>query len=542
MAGAPKRTLKWVTENRKKARENQKYWKRVRGLLRFLFSRTTFLVAFLLVQLAVLFAGFKWLGDYLFYVYGGYGILTVIVVVNIINRPMNSNMKLSWIVPILATPVFGALFYLYVRADLLTKELKNRLTNLHRESLPYRKEDKESREKLALADVQTARLAEYLKKHGDFSVYENTQVEYFSLGEHKWGRLLEELKKAEKFIFLEYFIVGKGKMWDAVLEILKEKAANGVEVRVMYDGTNAIANVPFSYPRELNEFGIKCRVFSELRPFLSTVQNNRDHRKIVVIDGHTGFTGGINLADEYINQRVRFGHWKDTAIMLKGEAVQSLTLMFLEMWNVEESKMERWGKYCPYYPENKMGASVEESGYVIPYCDSPLDHEQVGELVYLDILNTAKNYVHIMTPYLILDDETIMALSFAAKRGVETIIMMPHVPDKEFAYLLARTYYPELLSAGVQIFEYTPGFIHAKSFVSDDIKAVVGTINLDYRSLYLHFECAAFLYGCPAVADVEADFQETLKKCQRITLEDCKRYPTRKRILGKLLRLVAPLM
>ncbi len=542
MTGTPIKTFEKVAESRQKARENRKYWKRIRGPLRVLFSRTAFLVMFLLIQLAVLFAGFKWLGDYLVYAYGGYSILTILVVVHIINRPMNSNMKLSWVVPILATPIFGALFYLYVRADLLTRELNTRLVSQHRESLPYRKEDRETKERLAAADQQAARLADYLKKHGDFSLYENTQVEYFSLGEHKWERLLSELKKAEKFIFLEYFIVGRGKMWDAVLEILKEKVAQGVEVRVMYDGTNAIANVPFSYPKELEEFGIKCKVFSELRPFLSTVQNNRDHRKIVVIDGHTGFTGGINLADEYINQRMRFGHWKDTAIMLKGEAVQSLTLMFLEMWNVEERNREKWGKYCPYYPENTVDTQIKADGYVIPYCDSPLDQERVGELVYLDILNTARHYVHIMTPYLILDDETIQALCFAAKRGIETIIIMPHIPDKEFAYLLARTYYPELLEAGVQIYEYTPGFIHAKSFVSDDMKAVVGTINLDYRSFYLHFECAAYLYDCPAVIDVEKDFQSTLEKCQKITREDCRKYPARKRIVGKLLRLVAPLM
>jgi len=520
-----------------------KYQKRIRGPLKFIFSRTTFLVAFLLIQLAFLFAGFKWLGDYLVYVYGGYSLLTIAVVVHIVNRPMNPNMKLSWIIPILATPIFGALFYLYVRADFLTKELRIRINSLHRESLPYRKEDRETCERLKREDEQAARLAAYLRRHGDFAVYENTRVEYFPLGEKKWNSLLAELKHAKKFIFLEYFIVGKGEMWDSVLEILKEKAAQGVEIRVMYDGTNTIANLPFSYPKELEEYGIRCKIFSPLRPFLSTVQNNRDHRKILVIDGHTGFTGGINLADEYINHRVRFGHWKDTAVMLKGEAVQSLTLMFLEMWNVDEPRREKWGKYCPYYPDNRLPEKeTEKLGYVIPYCDSPLDNERIGELVYLDILNTAKNYVHIMTPYLILDDETIQALSYAAKRGIETVIIMPHIPDKEFAYLLARTYYPELLEAGVQIYEYTPGFIHAKSFVSDDEKAVVGTINLDYRSLYLHFECAAYLYRCPVVADVEADFQSTLEKCQRITIEDCKRYPARKRIVGKLLRLVAPLM
>jgi cardiolipin synthase len=267
-------------------------------------------------------------------------------------------------------------------------------------------------------------------------------------------------------------------MWDSILELLAGKAAEGVEVRVMYDGTCAITSLPFSYPKKLEAMGIRCKMFSPVRPMLSTVQNNRDHRKILVIDGKVGFTGGINLADEYVNRRERFGHWKDTAVMLRGEAVQSLTLMFLEMWNLDEKTPENWVKYCSF-----REAPAAAGGYVIPYCDSPLDNEMVGEFVYLDILNTAKRYVHMMTPYLILDNETITALCYAAKRGVETIIIMPHIPDKWYAYLLARTYYEELIRAGVQIYEYTPGFIHAKQFTSDDEKAVVGTINLDYRSL-----------------------------------------------------------
>lgn len=292
---------------------------------------------------------------------------------------------------------------------------------------------------------------------------------------------------------------------------------------------------------QLEELGIRCKMFSPVRPALSSYQNNRDHRKIVVIDGHTAFTGGVNLADEYINRKVRFGHWKDTAIMLKGDGVKNFLMMFLQMWNITERKPDDYGSYL-IGPDWKIPAGLNTDGFVIPYSDSPLDEETVGQHVYLDILNEARYYVHIMTPYLILDSDMITALTFAAKRGIEIIIIMPHIPDKMYAYVLARSYYEELLLAGVRIFEYVPGFIHAKVFTSDDTKAVVGSINLDYRSLHLHFECAAYLFKNQAVQQAEQDFMDTLKLCQEITVEDCRNYPLPKRIVGQVLRLFAPLM
>ena len=282
-------------------------------------------------------------------------------------------------------------------------------------------------------------------------------------------------------------------------------------------------------------------MFSPIRPTLSTYQNNRDHRKIAVIDGHTAFTGGVNLADEYINQKTRFGHWKDTAIMLKGDAVLSFTMMFLQMWNITERTPEAYSRYLTP-ADYQLSEGLDSNGFVLPYGDSPMDREQVGEQVYMDILNQAKSYVHIMTPYLILDDEMENALCYAAKRGIDVKIIMPHIPDKKYAYMLARTYYPELIQAGVKIYEYTPGFVHAKVFVSDNEKAVVGTINLDFRSLYLHFECAAYIYDHPVVLDVEKDYQETLENCMLITMENCKNYSWSGKKLGRLMRLVAPLM
>ena len=376
---------------------------------------------------------------------------------------------------------------------------------------------------------------------GGFPVYENYTAEYFPSGEQKFERLKEELEKARKFIFMEYFIVEHGVMWDTILEILERKAKEGVEVRFMYDGMCSIALLPYHYPKILEAKGIHCHAFAPIKPALSTYQNNRDHRKIVVIDGHTAFTGGVNLADEYINVKERFGYWKDVAVMIKGEAVKNFTIMFLQMWNIWEKTPLDYEKYLSHdLPQQIEGRRSE--GFVLPYGDSPLDHEPVGKMVYLDILNTAKKYVHIMTPYLILDDETINALRYAAKRGVDVKIIMPDIPDKKYAFLLAHTYYLELMDAGVQIYQFRPGFVHAKVFTSDDTKAVVGSINLDFRSLYHHFECAAFMYKNQVVGDIENDFQSTLEKCRRIGREEILHAPLWEKLAGTILKLIAPMM
>ena len=376
-----------------------------------------------------------------------------------------------------------------------------------------------------------------MSNYGGYPIYKNTRVTYFPQGEDKFAELLIQLDKAEKFIFMEYFIIEEGEMWGAVLEILKKKAAEGVEVRVMYDGMCSVVLLPYGYPKQLEKFGIKCKMFAPVIPVLTTSQNNRDHRKIVSIDGKVAFTGGVNLSDEYINRKVLYGHWKDTAVMLEGDAAKSMTMMFLQMWNITEKTEDIYADYIPDIPE-----IPDADGYVMPYADSPLDGMNVGEQVYLDILNTAERYVHIMTPYLILDNEMITALTHAAMRGIDVKLILPHIPDKKYAYMLARSHYKELIEGGVKIFEYEPGFVHAKVFVSDDRKAVVGSINLDFRSLYLHFECAAFMYKCSEIAAIEGDYRKTLKKCIRIDMENIRKYPIGKKLLGSCLRLIAPLM
>ena len=326
-------------------------------------------------------------------------------------------------------------------------------------------------------------------------------------------------------------------MWGRVLEILADKAAAGVDVRIMYDGACEFALLPHDYPGRLNALGIKCKMFAPLSPFISTHYNYRDHRKILVIDGHTAFNGGVNLADEYINEITRFGHWKDTAVMLKGEAVRSFTLMFLQMWGIDEREIDPSGFLSyPAFPRE------EAKGYVIPYGDCPLDNDKLGERVYMDILNRSLRYVHIMTPYLILDGEMETALKFAAERGVEVTLILPGIPDKKIPYALAKTHYASLLESGVKIYEYTPGFVHAKVFVSDSREAVVGTINLDYRSLYHHFECATYMYGTDCIAKIEEDFQDTLARCRQVTMDTVRREKWPVKLTGLLMKAIAPLM
>ncbi|MSS63441.1 cardiolipin synthase [Velocimicrobium porci] len=519
---------------------NGKIEKGKKGLFQLIYGRTLIVILMILMQVGLLIAFYQFLQGYVIYVYGASIALAAVVLLHIINDETNPTYKMVWIIPILVVPLFGVLLYLYTHLQIEIRLLTKRHAGLIKETRIFLEQEKEVLEDLEKEDTHVASTAKYLCEYGGYPAYINSRVKYFPLGEDKFEEMKIQLKKAKHFIFMEYFIIQEGYMWNSVLEILEEKVKEGVEVRVMYDGMCCMVLLPYHYPDELKKKGIKCKMFSPIVPALSTYQNNRDHRKILVIDGFTAFTGGVNLADEYINKKERFGHWKDTAVMIQGDAVKSFTLMFLQMWNITEKQPENYMQYV-HWCEKRKG-EVLEDGYVIPYADSPLDKENVGEQVYFDIIHQACSYVHIMTPYLILDNEMMVALTHAAKRGVDTVIIMPHIPDKVYAFWLAKTYYKELLEAGVKIYEYTPGFVHAKVFVSDDEKAVVGSINLDFRSLYLHFECASYFYKNSEIFQMERDFQNTLKKCQEITLEDCKKQPALQRICGSVLRLIAPLM
>lgn len=508
-----------------------------KGILHAVFSRFGLILLLLMIQVLILFGIFQWFEEFLPHIFGGTVVFSVVMVICLLNSSINPTAKITWLIVIMLLPVFGVLLFAYTQSEIghrALKERMNRIISSTKESIP---QDQDVFRKFSEENRGAASLARYMHRSGCHPVYDKTAVTYFPLGENKFEEMLRQLEAAEHFIFMEYFIVDEGVMWGRILEILARKAAQGVEVRVMYDGFCEFALLPHDYPKRLRALGIKCKMFSPVTPFVSTHYNYRDHRKILVIDGHTAFNGGVNLADEYINQKVKFGHWKDTAVMLKGEAVRSFTLMFLQMWGVDERK-EEYGHFLSYPVTPAEG----ERGYVIPYGDCPLDNDKLGELVYMDILNRAVKYVHIMTPYLILDGELETALKFAAERGVEVALLLPGIPDKKVAYSLAKTHYTSLLRSGVKIYEYTPGFVHAKVCVSDDREAVVGTINLDYRSLYHHFECATYMYGTGCIEQIEADFQACAASGRQVTRETVRKEKLPVKLTGRLMKAVAPLL
>ena len=508
-----------------------------KGIVHLIFSRLGLIVLLLAFHAFLMFGAFRWFGRFLPHLYGETILFTTMMVLYLLNSKMDASVKLTWMIVVLLLPVFGALLFLYTRSDIGHRTLKKRMNKLIDETRGAIAQSEDIMDKIKDEAPQVAALGRYLGRTGCYPVYDNTDVTYFPLGEKMWEVMLIQVEQAEHFIFLEYFIVDEGLMWGRILEILAKKAKQGVEVRVMYDGTCEFSTLPHDYPKRLKELGIKCKMFAPVTPFLSTHYNYRNHRKIMVIDGHTAFTGGVNLADEYINHKSKYGHWKDVAVMLKGDAVKSFTLMALQTWNIDEKKPE-FGKYLEY----PVFSTSETTGYVIPYGDCPLDDDKVGERVYMDILNRAKRYVHIMTPYMIMDNEMETALKFAAERGVEVSLILPGISDNAAAYGLAYTHYESLLSSGVRIYEYTPGFVHAKLCVCDDAEAVVGTINMDYRSLYHHFECAIYMYETQCIGEIEKDYQNTLSKCTQITYESYKKVKLSRKLTGFLLKALAPLM
>lgn len=457
----------------------------------------------------------------------------------LINQRINPGYKLIWTILILAMPIVGLIFYFVMGKSRVARKFQKELKKVKQENGELLREDPEVREKLRELDLGIANQSWYLTNTVHMPCYQNTVTEYFAVGEDWFAKYVEELKKAEHYIFMEYFIVAEGYMWDTVLDILKEKVKQGVDVRLIYDGVGCLTTLPSKYYRELQAYGIKCAAFNPFRPFLNIILNNRDHRKITVIDGHTAFNGGINLADEYINQRSRFGHWKDSGIYIHGEAVWNMTAMFLEMWSVMMQTPCDFEKYRPrqYYEE-----TFKSDGFVQPYGDSPLDDETVGENVYRNMISNAKRYVYIFTPYLVLDNEMMTELCNAAKKGVDVRIVTPGIPDKKMVFLLTQSYYQQLLESGVRIYEYTPGFIHSKSFVCDDEAAVVSTINLDYRSLYLHFECGTWLYQTESVMEVKKDALDTFEISREIDLDFCKNRHIFVRAFQSVLRAIAPIL
>ena len=496
-----------------------------------------FIALMIILQLVILFMLYMKFAERVAYINVFMSIFSILMVIYLYNSRMDSTSKLTWMMLIGLFPIPGALFLGFTRLDLGSRNLKRAVLSMREITRDLIPQDPDVLNKLEEDGGDVEDLYHFISKTGNYPIFENTDAKYFPDGHDFFEDVLEELEKAEEYIFMEYFIIAEGYMWGRVLDILERKAKEGVDVRVMYDGMCEIGLLPADYSDRMKKIGIECREFSKIYPFLSTYYNYRDHRKILVIDGKTAYTGGINFSDEYINLKERFGHWKDVAVKLEGDAVVSFTEMFLLLWNIyyKEPSFEKVENFTPR-------KAPHATGFVMPLADSPLDTYQVGEAMFLDTLGRAKKYVHIMTPYLIIDDTMKNALKLAALRGVDVTLILPGIPDKKPAYAIAKSHYSELVQAGVRIYEYSPGFVHAKVLVSDDTKAMIGSINLDYRSLYHHFECAAFMYKCDVIKDIEKDFELTLKKCKLVTPDTIKYEKISYKLAAKLLKFVAPLM
>lgn len=512
----------------------------MKKLLNFLVSRIVIVAVLIIAQLIfVLFIVWA-LSSYALQAYGFFTFLSIISVIYIINKHDNPSYKLTWCVLIVAVPIFGGILYLLFGGKKVPKGLRRNILRSSKETLPLLSQDSKLLEEIKADNPYYSKQFSYIWNNVYFPVYKNTEVIYCESGEKKFKLLLQELKKAEKFIFLEYFIIQEGIMWDSILEVLVEKVKAGIDVRLMYDDAGCVSTLPAHYKKKMNALGIKCVVFNPLKARLAIQMNNRDHRKIAIIDGLVGFVGGINLADEYINAYERFGHWKDVAVQLKGEAVWSLTIMFLQFWDFLTD--DDRDQYLKYKVKSEQLVGIKSDGYIQPFSDSPTDDESAGVTSHLNMINGAKDYIYITTPYLVIGYETVTALINAAKNGVDVRIIVPHVPDKWYVHMVTQSFYPVLVKNGVKIYEYTPGFIHAKILLSDDEIGIVGTINMDFRSYYLHYECGVLMYRCSALHDIKKDYLLTLEESKLITQEDCDSVNIFVRMLRAVLNLFSPLL
>lgn len=506
----------------------------IRKILR---SRFFLGAVLILIQFVLIMAFFIWVSDVIWplevLTWGFYAVTLLYV----INRDEIPEMKRPWLIIMMVLPFVGAFLFLLLSNNKASRKEYQRFEKSARKIANHLNQT-ENIDKLKELDKDAYMQAKFLYSASRMPVFDKSKTTYYEIGEKFFEGLLAELESARHYIFMEYFIVQEGVMWDAIHDVLVRKIREGVDIYMMYDDFGCIATLPDNYYKKLNEEGIHCVPCNKFKPILSHIHNNRDHRKITVIDGRVAFTGGINLADEYINAYVKHGHWKDTAVKIEGEAVKNLVALFISLWNMQDVKPLDCDKYL--LPINGGDNGL---GYVIPFGDSPspIDTEDVGKTVYMNILNCAKDYVYICTPYLICDRELINAMCIAARKGVDVRLITPHIPDKKAVFTMTRSNYSKLIDAGVRVFEYTPGFIHAKSFVCDDKIAVCGTINLDYRSLVHHFECGAWMYNTESIVDMKNDFINTLEVSQEVSKREA-RFTFFNRVFAELMKVFSPLL
>lgn len=515
-----------------------------------LFKRAIYILLFATIQVAFIVLCFSYLESLTPYFWVLCIMVSLLAAVHIINKNNNPAYKIAWLIPIMVFPIFGGLLYLMFgsrrvdkRLTGITGDVRARYAEyaVSRNSVLQSADENPSDADALLQNVpRDARLqSSYISSASGCLPYSNTRTRYYRSGEEMFPEYCDALRQAKRYIFLEFFIIEEGVFWNTVLEILEERIKAGVEVRVMYDDFGSLLTLPLNYEKFLRERGIRAHVFNPFNTVLSPRPNNRDHRKITVIDGTCAFIGGLNLADEYINTFEKHGYWKDTAIRMQGDAAWGCAIQFLCAWDADTREKTDFSLYVPKPAQNPQTAL---NGIVQPYTDIPMDDEQVGETVYFQMITRAEKYIYITTPYLIIDYEMMVALQTAAKSGVDVRIITPHIPDKKMVFFLTRSYYRPLMEAGVRIYEFTPGFIHAKSMVADDRFAVVGSINLDYRSLYLHLENAAWMYNTDIIPAIRDDFLETQNQSEPVTEELLGRLTLPKRLLLSVLRTFAPLL
>ena len=472
---------------------------------------------------------------YIPYFYVAAFITEVFCVIKIVASDDNPDYKVPWLLFVLILPIAGFMLYFLFYSRKLQKKFIRRLDELKK----YRYESDQAKilEELELENAHASAQAKMLCSISGASVFGNTRQTYYPLGEDMWQAMLPDLEKAERFIFMEYFIIEEGRFWNSILDILKQKAASGVTVRVLYDDIGCMGTLPGDYHKTLRSYGIEGTPFSRMRGQADGEFNNRSHRKICVIDGKVGYTGGVNIADEYINEVVKFGHWKDTGIRLEGEAVWELTRLFLSDYGLNVKSLPK--DECDLYPTS----DISEDGFVIPFGDgpSPIYEHRVGKSVIQNMLGSATRYMYMTTPYLIIDNDLCRSIESAALRGVDVRIIVPHIPDKRIVFGMTRSFYHRLMKSGVKIYEYEPGFIHAKSYVADDEYAMISTINLDYRSLVHHFENGVWMYKCDSIKDLKADIDETLAKSIEIT-PDMLKTGLLTRFIRAVVRIFAPML
>ena len=496
-------------------------------------NRATVTVALVLLQIGWLLWAFFSLTAGKVWVNAGLNVLSLFITLYLVRKDENSDYKIIWLVLIGMMPLLGGALYLAFGNKAPAKRMRQRMQAVERQHTADLAQQPGQTDAL---DPASRGLSRYVSEYGPYPAWKNSTAKYYPCGEAMYPDLLADLEKAERFIFLEFFIVRTGKMWKGVEDILVRKAAQGVDVRLIYDDFGSLLGLPSDFVVKMERAHIRCIPFNPVVPLLSLVMNHRDHRKIVVIDGKVAYTGGINLADEYINAITRFGYWKDAGLRIEGAAVWNFTVMFLDFWNAFRPFEQDYSTFRP-----QLAVLPASDGVVQPYADSPLDEEPVAETVYLDILAQSQQYVYFYTPYLAIGEEMLDALRNAAKRGVDVRLVLPGIPDKKLVFRLSRSYYLPLLRAGVRIYEYTPGFLHAKCCVSDDRAAVVGSINMDYRSMFLHFECGVLLLQNSQVLTLRDDVRRTLPQCREVQCADC-RTGLAGTVLDSVLRLLSPLM